>query len=97
MMGAGCLGQRRERCREFAAAADACYADAGLPAFFEANVDCEDPVSTLREYNCLLTYYEDASCTSTAEAYALVDEASLDCLGWNEDLSSTVDDDDSAR
>lgn len=95
-LAAGCQAQRQERCSAFAAAADACYVSAGLSPFFEANVDCVDPASTLREYTCLLGFYEGASCRTAAAAYALVDEASLECLGWNEELSG-ADDDDSAR
>ena len=69
------------------ASADACYARAGLDPFFAANVDCEEPLSTVAEYKCLLASYEEARCADPANAHAAVDAASLDCLGWNGDLS----------
>ena len=96
--GAGCLEQRQEQCRVFAATADACYVNAGLDRFFQENVDCDRPVSTLEEYRCLVEQYEAADCSSPLAAYAAVDEASLECLGWHEGLADQLaDDDDSAR
>ena len=96
--GAGCLEQRQEQCRVFAATADACYVNAGLDRFFQENVDCDRPVSTLEEYRCLVKQYEAADCSSQLAAYTAVDDASLECLGWDEGLADQLaDDDDSAR
>lgn len=75
--------------------ADACYEQAGLDPFFEANVDCEDPVSSVREYRCLIEQYTAADCGTPSEAYAAVEAASEECLGWSEPLGG--DDDDSGR
>ena len=95
-LGAGCLdAQRKPHCEAFVVAADACYARAGLDPFFAQNVNCEEPLSTVPEYKCLLAAYEDAACADAAEAHAAVDAASLDCLGWNGDLASDGDDDSS--
>ena len=104
--GAGCtVTPRAQRCAEFAVAADACMDQAGEPAFFEANVDCASPVSSLREYKCLIEGYERAVdnglCQDLATASVVVDFVSLTCLGWSGGLSAddddSGDDDDSAR
>ena len=94
----GCLdAQRKPHCEAFVAAADACYARAGIEPFFAANVDCEAPLSTVAEYKCLREEYEEAECADEAEAHAAVDAASDACLGWNGGLAEDVDDDDSGK
>ena len=102
VLGVGCQEAREEQCRVFAATADACYTRAGLDAFFQEHVDCAKPVSTLRQYTCLVAQYEAAECKDPLSAYEAVDAASLECLFWNEDLAGEYeaaqgDDDDSAR
>lgn len=87
------------------ASADACLTQAGLPLFFAENVDCERPVSTVREYRCLEAAYVRATdnglCRDRDSAALIVDFTSLSCLGFSGGLSgddddSAVDDDDSA-
>lgn len=98
MLGTGCLEQRQEECRIFAAAADACYVNGGLNRFFQDNVDCDQPASTLRAYKCLVEEYQAADCSTELAAYQAVDAASETCLGWSEGLADEVaNDDDSGR
>jgi len=93
---AGCAEQRQEQCRIFAASADACYVNAGLDRFFQENVDCDSPVSSLASYKCLVQEYSGADCSTERKAYEVVDAASEQCLGWSEGLADDlVDDDDS--
>ena len=98
----GCA-TRAGRCAEFVDAADACMTQAGEDAFFAENVDCDAPVSSIREYTCLIESYERATegslCRDRASVELLVDYISLECLGWSGDLSGddSADDDDSAR
>jgi hypothetical protein len=99
IVGVGCQEVRQEQCRVFAATADACYTQAGPDPFFQESVDCSSPASTLRDYRCLVAAYEEADCPDPLAAYEAVDAASLQCLGWNEDLAAaySAGDDDSAR
>ena len=99
---AGCLQQRKANCVEFRELADECYVSAGIEPFFEENVDCTKPASSLGEYTCLVTEYtaarDDGACFGVLEAYETVDAASLACFGWDGDLvGDLADDDDSAR
>ena len=103
--GVGCgANSRKNLCADFVVAADACLGQAGEAAFFAENVDCESPVSTVREYKCLIDAYERAVdndlCRDRASAELIVDFTSLSCLGWSGELSDdddSGDDDDSAR
>lgn len=97
-LGAGCT-TRSARCEAFVAAADACFIQAGEDPFFAENVDCDSPVSSRSEYNCLQESYlravDNNLCADREAAELIVDFSSLTCLGWSGSLSTDDDDDDS--